>query len=92
MGLYQNAESERDGQASRKVRSGTTGLSVTQPEREILLYICCRCNDSQTLTQLLIATGGSPEHPLGGRRSGRPPLHVFPDGEPEPILAAPRGS
>ena len=79
------------GRRSKKVRSRTTGRSVTQPEGEILPWICCRCNDSRTLTQLFIAAGGSPEHRLGGRRPGRPASHVFPEAEPEPILAAPRG-
>lgn len=79
------------GSRSKKVRSGTTGRSVTQPEDEILLQICCSRSDSRSPTQLFVAVGGSPGRRLGAYRPGRPASHVFPEAEPEPILAAPPG-
>jgi hypothetical protein len=49
-----------------------------QPEGEILLQICCRCNDRRSPMQLAVAAGGSPGRGLGVYRPGGPAPMRFP--------------
>jgi len=52
-------QSAGPGSMEEAVRA-THRADALQPEREILLQICCRCSNGRSRNQLFIAVGGAP--------------------------------
>jgi hypothetical protein len=79
------------GSRSKRVRSGTNGPACYTTLRRDFAADLLQMQRQSIADATIVAVGGSPGRRLGAYRPGRPASHVFPEAEPEPILAAPPG-